>query len=379
MERGRRTLESLGMNPPFWKHKKVLLTGHTGFKGSWLSLWLQGLGADVSGYSIDVPTDPSLYDAAEVGDGMTSVTGDVCDLASLKSFVHETGPEIVIHMAAQSLVRRSYTDPVGTYDTNIMGTVNLLEAVRNIGGVRAVIIVTSDKCYDNEEREQGYREDEPMGGYDPYSSSKGCAELITAAYRNSFFNNADFGRHETAVASVRAGNVIGGGDWTPDALVVDVFRALTQGAPVQLRYPSACRPWQHVLQALSGYLTIAARLLESDDPSLCGGWNIGPLPGNEISVREVVERFLAEWGEGSWVDAGDPSLPREANILRLSIDKALWQLGWRPRWTIDDVLRHTAHWYRQHHEGRGSMRQLCLEQAAAYETAPPLATRGSSS
>jgi CDP-glucose 4,6-dehydratase len=286
MELGQRALENLGMNPSFWKHKKVLLTGHTGFKGSWLSLWLQDLGADVTGYSIDVPTDPSLYGAADVGDGMDSVTGDVRDLASLRSSVDKAGPEIIIHMAAQSLVRRSYADPVGTYDTNIMGTVNLLEAVRDVSGVRVIIVVTSDKCYDNEEHEQGYCEGDPMGGYDPYSSSKGCAELVTAAYRNSFFNNADFDRHETAVASVRAGNVIGGGDWAEDRLIPDIVAAFQSGRSPDIRNPQSVRPWQFVLDPLNGYLTLAESMW-NDARAFAGAWNFGPDDSNAKEVGYV--------------------------------------------------------------------------------------------
>ena len=365
MERGRRTLESLGMNPPFWKHKKVLLTGHTGFKGSWLSLWLQGLGADVSGYSIDVPTDPSLYDAAEVGDGMTSVTGDVCDLASLKSFVHETGPEIVIHMAAQSLVRRSYTDPVGTYDTNIMGTVNLLEAVRNIGGVRAVIIVTSDKCYDNEEREQGYREDEPMGGYDPYSSSKGCAELITAAYRNSFFNNADFGRHETAVASVRAGNVIGGGDWAEDRLIPDIVAAFQGGTLPEVRKPHAVRPWQFVMDPLNGYLTLAESLW-NDGRAFAGAWNFGPDESAAKDVGFIVEHLSRAWGDVAEWQLDDSDQPHEATYLKLDSSKARSALSWSPVLDLTTTLDWIIEWYRRGFSANKA-RDVTLEQIRRFQ------------
>jgi CDP-glucose 4,6-dehydratase len=365
MERGRRTLESLGMNPAFWKNRKVLLTGHTGFKGSWLSLWLQGLGADVSGYSIDVPTDPSLYDAAEVGDSMTSVTGDVRDLESLNSFVHETGPEIVIHMAAQSLVRRSYTDPVGTYDTNIMGTVNLLEAVRNNGGVRAVIVVTSDKCYDNEEHEQGYREGEPMGGYDPYSSSKGCAELVTAAYRNSFFNNADFDRHETAVASVRAGNVIGGGDWAEDRLIPDIVAAFQGGTLPEVRKPHAVRPWQFVMDPLNGYLTLAESLW-NDGRAFAGAWNFGPDASAAKDVAYIVEHLLRGWGEDAEWRHDESDQPHEMTSLKLDSSKAQSTLSWSPVLDLTTTLDWIIEWY-QRVFSANEAREITLEQIQRFQ------------
>ena len=358
--------------------RSVFVTGHTGFKGSWLCLWLERLGARVTGYALAPPTDPNNFTVSGVREVLAGHhEADVRDAETLHAALQSAAPDVILHLAAQSIVKVGYQEPRETFDTNVMGTVSLLDGVRKLDKPCAVVVVTSDKCYENREQVWGYRESDPFGDHDPYGGSKGAAEIVVRTYRHSFLPPERLSEHGIKLASARAGNVIGGGDWTPDALVVDLFRALTRGAAVQLRNPDACRPWQHALQALSGYLTIAARLLESDDPSLCSGWNIGPLPGNEISVREVVERFLAEWGDGSWIDAGDPSLPREANILRLSIDKALWQLNWRPRWTIDEVLRHTAHWYRQHHEGRESMRRLCLEQIAAYEAAPPLATVGS--
>ena len=342
-----------------------MLTGHTGFKGSWLSLWLQDLGADVSGYSIDVPTEPSLFDAAEVRDGMTSATGDVRDLASLKSFVDKTGPEIVIHMAAQSLVRRSYVDPVGTYDTNIMGTVNLLEAVRNIGSVRVVIIVTSDKCYNIDDRPHGYREDEPMGGYDPYSSSKGCAELVTAAYNKSFFNCADFDQHETAVMNVRAGNVIGGGDWAQDRLIPDIVAAFRGGTSAAVRNPSAVRPWQFVMDPLHGYLTLA-ECSWNDGRALAGAWNFGPDDSDTKDVGYIAEQLLrglggvAEWRHDEFEQ------PHEATYLKLDSSKAQSALSWSPVLDLTTTLEWIVEWY-QRVFSANEAREVTLDQIHRFQ------------
>ena len=276
------------VNSAFWKDKRVLLTGHTGFKGSWLSLWLQSMGAQVTGYALAPPSNPSLFDVAEVGKGMTSIIGDIGDLERLRAVFAEHKPEIVIHMAAQALVRYSYVEPVETYSTNVMGTVNLLEAVRGTDSVRAVVNVTSDKCYENREWVWGYRENEAMGGFDPYSNSKGCAELVTAAYRNSYFHPGQYKEHGVAIASGRAGNVIGGGDWADDRLIPDIMRAITQGKPVNIRNPHAIRPWQHVLEPLSGYLLLAQKLFE-DGPAYAEGWNFGP---NDEDAKPV------QWDRG---------------------------------------------------------------------------------
>ena len=333
------------MNPRFWKGKNVLLTGHTGFKGSWLSLWLQDLGTDVTGFSFDVPTDPSLYEITRVGTGLRSFDGDVRDLDALTATVRDAAPDIVIHMAAQSLVRRSYAEPVETFATNVIGTANLLEAVRNAGGVRAVIIVTSDKCYENHERDAGYREEEAMGGYDPYSSSKGCAELVTSAYRNSFFNAADFGRHGTALASVRAGNVIGGGDWAEDRLVPDVFAALQQGQTPVIRNPGAVRPWQFVLDPLNGYLMLAERLW-NDGPEFAGAWNFGPDDCDAKEVGFIAEQLAQGWSyNGAW-RRDDGEQPHEAKYLKLDSSKARSLLSWTPQLHLASTLEWTVDWYR---------------------------------
>lgn len=353
------------MNPAFWQGKRVLLTGHTGFKGSWLSLWLQQLGADVAGYSIDVPTEPSLYELADVAEGMESMTGDVRDLATLSGFMKDVNPQVVIHMAAQSLVRRSYSEPVTTYDTNIMGTVNVLEAVRDVDAARVTIIVTSDKCYENSERESGYREEEPMGGYDPYSSSKGCAELVTAAFRNSFFNPADFDSHGTAVASVRAGNVIGGGDWADDRLIPDVIPVLNAGRVPEVRSPTAVRPWQFVLDPLNGYLTLA-ECLWRDGPAHVGAWNFGPDDADATDVACVIEQLSREWGiESGWRQA-EADHPHEATYLKLDSSKARSQLSWAPVLDLRTTLEWIVDWYKRHLNANEA-REVTLAQISEFQ------------
>jgi len=353
------------MNAEFWCGKRVLLTGHTGFKGSWLSLWLQSMGAQVVGYALAPPTEPSLFEVAGVGAGMTSVIGDILDLEHLRSVFAEHKPEIVIHMAAQPLVRYSYAEPVETYSTNVMGTVNLLEAVRGTPGVKAVVNVTTDKCYENREWAWGYRENEAMGGYDPYSSSKGCAELVTAAYRNSFFNSATFNvKHSTAIASARAGNVIGGGDWAEDRLIPDIMRAITQGRSVTIRNPHAIRPWQHVLEPLSGYLKLAQKLYE-EGAAYAEGWNFGPNDEDAKPVQWIVEQLTQSWGEGaSWLlDGGEH--PHEAHYLKLDCSKAKGRLDWHPRWHLDEALKRIVDWQKQYLYGR-DMRAVTIEQIDLY-------------
>jgi len=353
------------MNPAFWHGKKVLLTGHTGFKGSWLSLWLQELGAAVTGYSIDIPTNPSLFEAANVGDGMSSVSGDIRSPESLQSCFEETQPDIVIHMAAQSLVRRSYTEPVDTYATNVMGTVNLLEATRRAGNVRAVVVVTSDKCYDNQERDQGYQEDEPMGGYDPYSSSKGCAELVTSAYRKSFFNAADFDRHGTAIASARAGNVIGGGDWAEDRLIPDVFAALQRDATPTVRNPHAVRPWQFVMDPLNGYLTLAERLW-SDGPAFADAWNFGPDESDTKDVGFIVEKLAQAWGKTTDWQQDDADHPHEATCLKLDSSKARSALSWSPQLDLATTLDWIVDWYQDYLDD-SNVRNITLSQIQCFQ------------
>ena len=354
------------MNPEFWCRRKVLLTGHTGFKGSWLSLWLQSLGAEVIGYSLPPPTEPSLYVLAEVKKGMESIRGDVLDLEHLRRVVRERGPEIVFHMAAQSLVRHSYLDPAGTYATNVLGTVHILEAVRDAAAVRAVVVVTSDKCYENRNDRRAYRETDQLGGFDPYSSSKACAEFVTAAFRESFFAGAK--REAMAsVGSARAGNVIGGGDWAADRLIPDVMRAVLEGRTLLIRNPHAVRPWQHVLDPLRGYLMLAEKLCE-DPQRFSGGWNFGPGESETLSVSGVLERLSELWGPGiSWRFDDRPHL-HEAQHLKLDCTKAKTELGWEPQWNLNSALEATVQWYKaqQFHQ---DVRSLTLEQIRSYQSA----------
>jgi CDP-glucose 4,6-dehydratase len=350
------------------KGKSVFVTGHTGFKGSWLCIWLAELGAKVTGYALEPHTNPNNFTVSGVEQFLHDhYLADIRDEAALTNALKCAEPDLVLHLAAQSVVREGYQTPRETFEVNVMGTVNVLEAVRTLDRPCSVVCVTSDKCYENVEQVWGYRERDPMGDHDPYGGSKGAAELAIRAYRDSFFPPSGIQQHGVKLASARAGNVIGGGDWTEDALIVDVVKALSADRPVALRSPAATRPWQHVLQALSGYLTLSARLLATDDEVLCCGWNFGPVPGNEIPVSDLVEIFLAEWGRGSWIDASDGPNPREANILRLSIDKALWNLGWKPGWEVADVLRETARWYRNYQENSENMQEFSLSQVRDYQ------------
>lgn len=352
------------VEPSFWVGKVVLLTGHTGFKGSWLSLWLQSMGAKVIGYALAPPTNPSLFVATNVAEGMVSHEGDMRDFPALSRVFEKHQPEIVIHMAAQALVRHSYTNPIETYSTNVMGTVHLLEAARLTGSVRAIVNVTSDKCYENREWIWSYRENEPMGGYDPYSNSKGCAELVTSAYRTSFFNPGDFAKHGVALASARAGNVIGGGDWAKDRLIPDIMRAITQGKPAHIRNPHAIRPWQHVLEPLSGYLILAQKLWE-DGAAYGEGWNFGPHDEDAKPVSWIADCLTKAWGESAnWVlDGGNH--PHEAHYLKLDCSKAKTRLNWHPRWGIEKALEAVAGWHRAFQAGE-NMREVTLRQIATH-------------
>ena len=347
----------------FWRGKKVFLTGHTGFKGSWLSLWLQRLGAEVTGYSLAPPTSPSLFETASVATGMRSITGDVCDLSHLKSAMAAFEPEIVFHMAAQSLVRASYEDPILTYQTNVMGTANILQAVRETGPVSAVLVITSDKCYENRNLDHGYGETDRLGGHDPYSNSKACAELVVSAYRNSFFE-AGGNTRAVALASARAGNVIGGGDWAKDRLIPDIVRSFAEGKVLKIRNPRATRPWQHVLDPLRGYLMLAQKLSE-DGPAFASGWNFGPDPNDVQPVHWIVEKFASSWGPPATWEIDHREHPHEAQVLRLDWSKAAEQLGWRPLLRLPEALAMTIDWY-QHFLSGESARERCLEQISAY-------------
>jgi len=352
------------MNRPFWKDKKVLVTGHTGFKGSWISLWLQRMGTHVIGYSLPPPTKPSLFEIAGIEEGMTSIRGDIRDLDYLKSIMALHQPEIVIHMAAQSLVRYSYINPVETYATNVMGTVNLLEAARQIKSAKVIIIVTSDKCYENKEWVWGYKENDPVGGHDPYSSSKGCAELVTAAYRNSFFS-WDHALHGVAVASVRAGNVIGGGDWAEDRLIPDIMKALMEDRPVLIRNPDAVRPWQHVLEPLRGYLLLTERLW-TDGAGFSEAWNFGPKDEDARPVSWIAEKLVHQWADSASWEPDKTLHPHEARYLKLDFSKARNLLGWTPKLNLLTALQWTLEWYRGYQQKK-DMRHLTEAVIERYE------------
>jgi CDP-glucose 4,6-dehydratase len=359
-------MESMEMNQEFWAGKRVLLTGHTGFKGSWLSLWLQSMGAQVIGYALTPPTNPSLFEIANVSQGMISIIGDIRDLAHLQKVFAEHQPEIVIHMAAQPLVRNSYIEPVETYSTNVMGTVNVLEAIRHTKSVKAVVNVTTDKCYENREWAWGYRENEAMGGFDPYSSSKGCAELVTAAYRNSYFHSEKYETHGVAIATGRAGNVIGGGDWAEDRLIPDMVRAIANSQSVSIRNPRSIRPWQHVLEPLSGYLLLAQKLYK-EGPDFAEAWNFGPNDDDAKPVDWILDNLTRTWGDGAcWkIDGGDH--PYEAHHLKLDCSKAKSRLQWQPRWSLATAIDQICVWHKAYIAGK-DMQAMCLRQIKQYET-----------
>ena len=332
-----------------YRNRAVLITGHTGFKGTWLTLWLNHLGSNVIGYALKPPTQPSLFELCALNTKVTSIEGDVRDFGHLKSVIQKYKPEIIFHLAAQALVRRSYSDPLETYSTNVMGTVHLLEAIRQIGGVRVIINVTSDKCYQNQEWVWGYRENDPMGGQDPYSSSKGCAELITAAYTKSYFNPDHYEKHGVSVASVRSGNVIGGGDWAEDRLLPDCMKALLENRPIVIRYPDAVRPWQHVLEPLFGYLVLGQHLY-GDGPTFAGPWNFGPEDESGKPVRWIVERIAEIWGgKASW-EVDQSFHPYEAHTLKLDCSKAKLKLGWYPQWDLETGLKKTIEWFKAYRD-----------------------------
>jgi CDP-glucose 4,6-dehydratase len=353
------------MNRAFWKGKRVLITGNTGFKGSWLSLLLNDFGAMVTGYSLAPPTQPNLFELAQVSKGTNSIFGDVRDFKFLKEVISETVPDVVLHLAAQTVVRTSYDDPVETYSTNVMGTVNLLEAVRQLDRPCVLVIVTSDKCYENRDWIWGYREDEPMGGNDPYSNSKGCAELVTKAFWKSFFSE----RSRILVGTGRAGNVIGGGDWTKDQLVPDVMRAFISGKSVRIRNPGAVRPWQFVLEPLDGYLSLAERLC-SGGSDYAGGWNFGPYEMDVKPVSWIVENLASLWGGGASWSQDKREHPHEDQILKLDISKATSKLGWSPKLRIEQALEWVVDWYKAY-EQKSDLRELTLKQIAVYEKLQP--------
>ena len=347
----------------FYRGKTVLVTGHTGFKGGWLSVWLKMMGARVIGFSLPPEEGkPSFFEAAEVARDMVSVIGDIRDLGALSAVMRDHEPEIVFHNAAQSLVLRSYREPVNTYATNVMGTVHVLEAVRTTPAVRAVVIVTSDKCYENREWVWGYREDEPLGGHEPYSSSKGCAELVTAAYRHSFFKE----NGDAAIASSRAGNVIGGGDWAEDRIVPDIVRGIAAGKPILVRHPRAVRPWQHVLEPLRGYVMLGQRLASGDAQAFARAWNFGPREEDAICVRELAQQFLTFWGTGELVVQENGQGLHEAKYLKLDCSNARTRLGWYPVLDIRTALEWTVDWYRTSLVDRSSVSCITASQIEGY-------------
>jgi len=356
-------METVGLNAEFWQGKRVLLTGHTGFKGSWLALWLRELGAEVTGFALDPLEGPNLYELAQVGREIRDIRGDLRDLGALLEAVAEAQPEIVLHLAAQPLVREAYRDPLGTYSSNVMGTLNLLEAIRQVGGVRSVVLVTTDKVYANQEWPWPYRENEALGGHDPYSSSKACCELLAQSYTASFFSPEKHAEHGLALATARAGNVLGGGDFAAERLIPDVLKAWDAGHPVTLRYPQAVRPWQHALEPLAGYLLLAHRLY-TEGPAFSGAWNFGPNEGDMCSVGEVVAHLSRQWPDSPGIRV-EPSELHEAGVLRLDSGRARQLLGWRTRWSLRECLEHTLQWHLAWKRG-DDLRAVTLDQLNLY-------------
>lgn len=358
-------MESVVMTLNFWLGRRVFITGHTGFKGSWLSLWLNSLGAQVTGYALSPPTDPSLFVAAKIADGMDSIIDDVQNLSALKAAMKRAKPEVVFHMAAQPLVRYSYENPVETYTTNVIGTINLLESVREVPSVRVVIVITTDKCYENREWLWGYRESDRLGGYDPYSNSKACAELAVSAYRSSYFNPAQISKHGVTLATVRAGNVIGGGDWAKDRLVPDVISAFSRGEKVPIRYPNAIRPWQHVLEPLAGYMLLAEKCAKNAG-GFSEAWNFGPVDSDAKPVRWVVETLSSLWGHGASWELTPGEHPHEAGYLKLDISKSRSRLGWEPRLRLDQALNIIVDWSQRYSRGEDA-REITLDQIREFQ------------
>ena len=344
----------------FWKGKKVFLTGHTGFKGSWLSLWLQNMGVLVRGYSLDVNTKPALFTQANVAAEMESEIGDIRNLEQLTESMVSFSPDILIHMAAQPLVRLSYQEPVDTYTTNVIGTVNVLEAARKCSNLKAIVSVTTDKCYENKEWDWGYRESEPMGGHDPYSSSKGCAELVTSAYRRSFFSS----KNTASLASARAGNVIGGGDWAEDRLIPDILKAFEKSEPVLIRNPLSTRPWQHVLEPLSGYLVLAQELFLNGD-NFAEGWNFGPKDEDCKPVSWILDKMVESWGGNASWSLDKENNPHEAGFLKLDCSKAASRLKWKPKWDLQLTLKSIVDWHQLYSNG-GDIKKQCLKEINTY-------------
>ncbi len=349
----------------FWSGKKVFLTGHTGFKGTWLSLWLKKMGAQVTGYAL-APQEPSLFTFTKIENEIHSIFGDVRDLEKLKNSMVAANPEIIIHMAAQPLVRASYEIPVETYATNVMGTVHVFEAARSLQNLRAVVNVTTDKVYENKERTQGYEETDALGGYDPYSNSKACSELVTASYLQSFFNPKEYTKHKVGIATARAGNVIGGGDWATDRIIPDLFRSFSKKEVAIIRNPQAVRPWQHVLDPLSGYLVLAQKLC-ADGARFSQAFNFGPRNDDSMAVEEMVSEISKLWGEGASYQVKDHSGPHETQLLKLDCSKANSVLDWQPKLSIQSALVKTVAWQKEFSKNTVQAKELCLRQIEEYE------------
>lgn len=348
-----------------FRHRRVLVTGHTGFKGGWLAAWLLDLGAEVTGVALAPATEPSLFDELRLARRLDDRRGDVRDPETLMREIGDAKPEVIFHLAAQAIVRQGYAEPAPTFATNVMGTVHLLDAVRRLGRPCVVVVVTSDKCYENLELRRPYREDDALGGHDPYSASKGAAEIVAASYRRSFFPPERFDAHRVSVATARAGNVIGGGDWSRDRIVPDIVKALLSGQPARVRNPAAVRPWQHVLDALSGYLWLGARMLSEGASGPAGAWNFGPDPGDAIPVSELTERVIVAWGSGSWIDAREPDAVHEAGYLSLDATKARKRLSWMPTWRVGEAIDATVAWYKAASRG-AALDAVTAEQIAGF-------------
>jgi CDP-glucose 4,6-dehydratase len=365
MEFGKSALESMEINNNFWLGKKIFLTGHTGFKGAWLSIWLKVLGANVIGFSLPPDTKPNMFQLIEKDIDIESIFGDVRDFELVKKSIIHHKPDFVIHLAAQSIVRQSYTSPLETFQVNVIGTANILEAIRHVGSIRAAVCITSDKCYENREWIWKYRENDPMGGWDPYSASKGCSELVISSYRKSFFHTDQYDKHGVAIASARAGNVIGGGDWGADRLIPDIMRAFSENKKVIIRNPNSIRPWQHVLDLLKGYILLSERLCEHG-PEYADAWNFGPSDSDEVTVLGIVEHIAKLWRDGaSWSIVPD-SIHHEATMLKLDSSKARSRLGWVPKLNITDALDHLVSWYRNYYNSRSNVYSFTEDQILSY-------------
>ena len=355
----------MGLDKSFWKGKRVFITGHTGFKGCWLAYWLSLMGANVKGFALKPNTTPNLYGTLSLGEHIESVFGDIRDIIHLKREVLDFAPEVIFHMAAQAIVRESYEQPVETFQTNVIGTANLLESVRSLNSVKSVLSITSDKCYENHEWDWKYRESDAMGGWDPYSSSKGCAELVTASYRRSFFQNGSSGSLITGIATARAGNVIGGGDWSRDRLIPDIMRAFSEKREVIIRNPAAVRPWQYILDLLHGYLLLAHHLYE-DPVTYSQAWNFGPSEQDEQSVEYITNRMIESWREGASWKLDEEANPHEANYLKLDSSKARMKLGWSTILELEQALDSLTSWYKNYYEG-ADMADITLKQINEFE------------